>query len=226
MSFTSLSVLKRHLDIESNDLTQDARLEQMRQQSEQAVLTYLNRNSLERVTYTEYYDGNGLTKLVLRNIPVVSITSIYEDRNGGYYGDAVSAFPTSSLLTAGVDYVLQRDGKSPEVGKSGMVIRIGSVWPALSERIYGLLAGDSVNGIGNVKITYIAGYASVPSDISLAVYQFIGELLGTAKTGGALQRERLDYYSYDRGTIDMSTFGMSGAAKLLAPYRDVVIGIA
>lgn len=222
MSLTTVSAIKAHLGIASNDLSQDERLERFRLGVEAVILNKLGRDDLATTTYTEYYAGNGLLQLVLRNRPVQSITSIYEDE-AALYGYASGAFPSTTLLVAGTDYVLQRDGGPLDIGRSGIVIRIGTTWPAASVEIESLLTRGVTEAVGNLKVVYVAGYATIPADIALTVHQLVAELLNSARSGGAMQSETLDYYTYIKANATQLMASLVSVKSLLAPYVEVVI---
>ena len=80
--------------------------------------------------------------LVLDNLPVRSITSIYEDSNA-FFGQVSGSFAESSLLVSGDDYFLitERAGFS----QSGQVVRRSGSWS---------------KSPGSIKVTYSAGYTS------------------------------------------------------------------
>src|SRR5690606_6904105 len=78
--------------------------------------------------------------LQLPELPVRSITSIYEDA-AAEFGQGPGDFNASTLLTSGVDYALELDQTG--ICRTGHVRRVGSVWPAKA---------------GTVKVTYVAGY--------------------------------------------------------------------
>ncbi len=222
MALTTLAALKTHLGIASSNTSQDAQLTQFLAGAEAGVLNYLNRRSLNQATYTDYYCGNGLSKLILRNRPVQSITSVHEDAVG-YFGYGTDPFNASTLLVAGTDYVLLIDGDSPEIGKSGILIRLDCPWQPATQQLQGLLTRGITDGIGNIKIVYVAGYTTIPSDVALAVHMLVAEIRLIANSGGILESEKLDYYEYTRGRTDMTLFGMASARKLLAPYVEVTI---
>ena len=147
-------------------------------------------------SFTEFYCGDGTPKLVLSQKPVLSITSIYSD-SAGYYGEPAGAFGTEKLLVAGTDYALVRDNNAaPEKSLSGIVARITGVWPNASEKIRGLLSLGVTKGIGNLKVTYVAGYVNIPNDLQTACCNAVGILRRLAPNGASMQSESLDYYSY------------------------------
>jgi len=89
---------------------------------------------LNALDYTEYYNGDGSQFLLLKKFPVNSIASIYDDID--------RTFATESLIDS-QDYFLDAN--------TGMVT------------LFQEAAAFSV-GFGNIKITYNAGYTSIPYD--------------------------------------------------------------
>lgn len=145
--------------------------------------------TVEDVTYT-HYTGAGLTvveegaALMLSVYPVQSVTSVAEDSLWSYETAKDSA-----------DYVLD-----------GVIGRIdltpGGSW------------GTASTGRRNVKVVYVAGYASVPSPIVQAGYMLVSRVFSLRRTqdknsiseGGVSIGLVLDAISPD-------------VAKMLDPYR-------
>lgn len=148
-------------------------------------------------TMTEYYSGGGRSTLVLRSRPVTSISSLYYD-DTGYFG-AATGFGASSLLTSGVDYVLELS--QPGLSMSGIVHRIGGIWGKSRVRVGSDLVGYMEPGLGNIKITYTAGYDGVnfqiPSNIKLLNNLLARQIIRVAPTAGSpISSESFEYYSY------------------------------
>lgn len=175
------------------------------------------------VTRTEYYAGRGTPFLALNQTPVQSVASIYED-SGAYYGEASGAFGASTLLTAGTDYCLSRDNaSSAAVSTSGIILRIGASWPAASQKLSGLLSKAAMPGLGNIKVTYTAGLEFMEPDLELAVMQVAASLRQSASSGGALQSESLDYYSYSRASGSEQSRMLGSAVSLLKRFKRVAV---
>jgi hypothetical protein len=154
------------------------------------VSAYLGRELVQK-TYTEYYNGNGTPSLILRNYPVVSITSIHEDSLRMWQSDA-------AVDVAGDVQVNLSTG-------------ILTNW---NNRY----AWD--RGRGNIKVVYVAGYTigvTMPHVIRMATKRladlhyregYTHRKLDTASEaiGGATT-------SYVRDAIPKDV------AAMLAPYR-------
>ena len=174
MSLTTKPTIKTLLGV--SDTSLDAVIDVLIPQADAIIKGYLGRE-IEQATYTEYYSGSGDQVIVLNQTPVQSITSVNEDRDG-FYGDGTDAFPASSLLVQGADYVLRKDdATNTEVSKSGILYRINKVWPRPHSGIRGQLASAPGLGLGNIKVVYVAGWATVPADITFAANKLITSML-------------------------------------------------
>lgn len=233
MALSSTTRLKLLLGISASDTSQDSRLAQILTGVEAGVKAYLKRD-VESATYTEFYDGSGKPKLVLRQYPVTSVTTVHLDARG-YYGTPSDAFASTTLLTAGTDYVLPKEDSGGS--RPGFLLRIGgptvsgevgwwppSAWNAGYPSGH-LLTGRGPTawprGRGNLKVVYVAGYTSVPADIALAVDQTAAWVSRNGPQGGfGLTGESLEDYSYNLASAAIGALPELGSARqLLAPYR-------
>lgn len=97
----------------------------------------------EQATYSESYDGNGNARLLLRNTPVVSVASVM----------------VGSLV---IPQAVPANGSV--VGQPG--------WRATDRAV--LLSGYCFErGQDNVSVTYTAGYATIPADLTLACAELV-----------------------------------------------------
>lgn len=177
----------------------------------------------------EYYTTTGTRQIILKRTPVHSIASLYQDMYG-YFNSSGSAFDSSSLLVAGQDYALQIDSPNNDgLSYSGIVVRINSVWP-MREQVHqvGLLVNEVVPSYGNLKITYTAGYQTIPNDLISACCQ-IATLTGLLiKNVAPLESEGLGvaYHKYNwdiiapKSTEALQLLG--GVRFILSKYREVV----
>lgn len=213
--------LRGHLKLAAGAETPS--LEQYLEGAEAAVESYCHRKFAE-AEYTEFYSGNGLPDLCLRQYPVSAIAEVRLDA-AGYFGDGPGAFNSSTLLTAGQDYVLLRDDGS--LSQSGLLRRLGmsDAWLYGSSPRAGLAVPIRSAvwpvGSGNVKARYTAGYDvpdDVPDDLKLAVMTLAAEIRNGATRGGMLvQSERLGEYAVSFLRAEESA---SSVRQLLAPYVD------
>ena len=123
------------------DTSQDARLELLINGVSAQVSDYCQRN-FQKTTYTnETYSCPNRQLLLLRNMPIVSVTSVTFDGN---------------LFTAGTDYVV-----TPEYQSWGALYREPGWIGYPINREY--LTTDPVSGKRVIVVTYIAGYL-LPAD--------------------------------------------------------------
>lgn len=93
IDLTTLSRVKSFLTItDSND---DEALQSILSSVSQYVATYCNRKFILD-TYTEYLNGDGQDTIVLSNIPVVSVASLYDDTGRTYSPDTL--IPASEFV--------------------------------------------------------------------------------------------------------------------------------
>lgn len=156
-----------------------------------ALIKKRTRRNLESATFTQIYSGNGSIHLFLKETPVTGVSSIY--LNNSAYWD-LSAFTSSHLLVAGTDYAVQWNESGLCV--SGIVRRLNGVWPgAVLDSPQRLVHGPEIQQ-GNIKVTYTAGYATIPSDLKWAASLIVKQAVNSLSGGGPMQSESHEYYSY------------------------------
>lgn len=244
MALISLSDAKTTLGISGT--AEDSKLTIMIAAASAAVQRYCGRD-FESQTYgtgattayssggdSGYYNGDNSRFLILRQRPVTSITSIYSDPTG-YFGDNPDgAYAASTLLVAGTDYALRWDGQLPGASTRcsycGIVERLNSVWTGTWRHRGGEINPTLGNNSGNIKIVYVAGFTTVPSDISYAVTLVVAQMRRTAVFGGeGLSGESWENYSYNLGgsrgggAAASAAIHLSGAADILSHWREVFI---
>jgi hypothetical protein len=118
--------------------------------------------------------------------PVRSITSIYYNPNA--HG-VVANFTSDHLLTNtnGADYQLVVDDQVNNLSTRGLVRRVGrTVWGwrhySPPQKLATRLQGEE----GALKVTYLAGPASVPKAIEVAAFMAVQLMIGRRTTGGAV----------------------------------------
>jgi hypothetical protein len=118
----------------------------------QAALSFLRRASLASASYTEKYDGTGTPTLALLNYPITAVSSLTINNM------TIQASP-DGVVTGYVfdDYTLK-------------LIGLGGAWD-LAPAFYGT-PENFIKGFQNVAVSYTAGYASVPADISQALVEW------------------------------------------------------
>lgn len=139
----------------------------------------------------EYYDGNGYPNLPLNHWPIVSVTSVYLDLNGGY-GQVSGSFSSTTQLTAGLGFVVQATQGFLQRWSNQGAWPIGGIGPAVSPWGYPGLArrGTAMSGWpkvpGCVKVTYSGGYAEIPADVKVAVCAMADYALLATDNGGLM----------------------------------------
>jgi len=220
MALTTKETIKSLLGI--SDTSLDVVIDLMIPQADAIIKGFLQRK-IEQATYTEYYSGSGAKVLLLKQIPVQSITSVHLDSDG-YYGDGTDAFPASSELVEGTDFVLRKDdATATEVSTSGILYHTGKGWPRPSTRLQGQLTSAPGLGMGNIKVVYVAGWATVPADIQFAANKLVTSMIQSMDSGGRLESENIEDYSYSlAGAEDEGKF-LDSVKGSLARYKRVVI---
>lgn len=235
---TTLASVKTAIGIPTSDTTQDALLTQLIGQCDAAMKTWLGR-PIEQATYTEWYSGKGTAQLRLYQYPALSITSLYLDP-GGYFGKAPGAFAAGTLLTEGIDFVLRYDEGGTQSG-CGMVIRIGGYgnyssavafargddedWMGGGNRRGSLSRRRSSawpSGKGNIQVTYVAGYATVPLDLQLACNELCAWYRQGRKQGAAVTSASYDGFSQSVQATESGKWPNT-VMNVLNRYRKIVI---
>ena len=161
------------------------------------------RRSFASATATEDYRGTGHPLLNLDRYPVASVASVYVSSAG--------TFDSTTLLTAGTDYVLEWGGRPRSAGGGGQLrlLQARLSWaggwygygggyggygggPFNAVGYAGLvgagLVGWPVNpgGVHPIRVTYTAGYTAntVPEDLKMAIASVAAFQLKTAGAGG------------------------------------------
>lgn len=228
------ATLKQFLRLGSNDTSQDNLLDLLLVIADRAVKLWTKRD-LETSVYTEYKNGTGTQRLVLKHRPVRSyrltgtlssgsttvsglssttnlsvgmpaiatgipagttVASIPSSTSvalsqaatasgsasilfgiacwldaAGYYGDGTGAFASTTQLTLGSDYGLERDDNG--LSQSGILVRLsGGPSGAVVDWPWGWRKGTLTarmppawtEGMGNIKVVYAAGLGAGASE--------------------------------------------------------------
>jgi hypothetical protein len=137
------------------DSSQDDVIDRLILQCQDRIETWCGRR-FDVADHTEILEGNGDRMLPVRQRPINSIASVYVDQSAAW-GDAPDAFAAATLLESGVDYTFVKDGQN-STGKSGLLVRINGSWPRPIEFNAGRIMPRPAT-MGNVKVTYNAGYS-------------------------------------------------------------------
>lgn len=103
---TTLAAVKDWLDITTD--ASDAQLVRIIDAASQFVLGWLNRDSFQVQSYTQNFRGNGKTSMLLRNWPILSITSV------GIGGTAIPASSSPVNGLPGSGYLVSDPRNSPQ----------------------------------------------------------------------------------------------------------------
>ena len=152
-ALTTLAATKIFLNVgqDAANTSRDSQISALISAVSGEISTFCGRKFAQATYTNEIYNGNGSEFLWLRNWPT-TVTSIYEDSGG--------AFGSGTLLTA-------RSGGSGDywamAGEEshGRVVKVNGVWGA---------------GHGNIQVTYVGGYATIPTPISELAHEWIGIL--------------------------------------------------
>lgn len=169
MAIITLEDFKSYVGIDEADTSEDVKLTMIIDAVNVGVNRYVGRN-LESTEYEDLIlDGTGTEALCLPNFPVTEITSI----------------------TAGGLMVVQADPPNWETDEG---TEYGYYYPALPED--GILFHSLCwpGGRGKIKVTYAAGYETIPADIKLGTLEMANFYRNiTPKTG--IAAEHLGDYS-------------------------------
>lgn len=145
MALCNIDDVKILAGIPDTDTSQDARLELLINVVSSQIETYCGR-TFALTTYTETYSPSNRQMLILRNFPVVSVSSLTND---------------GATFVQGTDYIF-----SPEYANNGMLYREQGWTGTAVSREY--LTSDPVSMKRIINIVYAAGYAVIPQDLQYA----------------------------------------------------------
>ena len=145
-TLVQLADVKKHLNIDTNDDDVELRafIDAATEKVQEITGPVLTR------TVTEYRDG-GTVSLLLRERPVQSITSVTELWANSSYTLTQTEFGAGASQ---FDFTF-------DVSQSEITRRINNLPEVFPD------------GVGNVKVVYVAGYATIPSRIRLATLALI-----------------------------------------------------
>lgn len=221
MSLTSVREVKNQAGINPGDLSKDAQIGMFINGIGDLVTQYLGRD-IALTNYTEYYSGDGRPFLLLRQYPVVSVTLVCEDQTGYAGQNPSDPFDPSLNLVQGVDYMVMPGNNG--IGSSGMLRRIGNRgwWSQPSKKAWHLSTEPPIPR-GNIKVEYIAGFATIPPAIQMAVNDLVIQKVRSAAAGRMTSSESYQEASaswFGPGEMD-KVFG--SVKQVLGRYRSIPI---
>lgn len=213
---TNLEAVKLRLDLAEEE-EQDDILSAIIDEVDEVIANELPRgrvpgwHPITSVEGTEYYDGSGRERQLLRRRPVTAIARVAVDQNG-YYGRPAAAFPASTDWVEGTDFVSVSLDESEE--NPGVLL-------SLRSRVWAYEGGAWPEGRGNILVQYTAGYTTIPNDLRLLANLLVEATWNTHGTGlgGPLASMRLGDASY-RLLMEDEGPSMVRARRILAKYRE------
>ncbi len=178
---------------------------------------------LELKSRSEYYNGTGTQKILLRARPVFQspLPRVFVDQ-GGNYGATSGAFTQQdSELTYGSTFGIVWDREDGTQSKSGILYRINAYWPKPNVRQWGLLSPFIGDSFGNVKVIYTGGYTvdTLPAVIREAANFIVAQLDYLWPLGVQLASE-----SYEERSISLVNFRkeriLAQARSILSSFRN------
>lgn len=142
-ALTTVGACKEHLNIKDTDTSQDNIITRMINSASEMIEIFLDRKVKQR-SFTEYFDGRGNDRILLRQWPVVKPTEVWDDP-GGLFTTPSNKLPTDQ-------YDIEGD---PGIGIQ-------------------LLNGRQFSkGSRNIKVIYQGGYSTIPYVIHEAAILFV-----------------------------------------------------
>ncbi len=226
-TYAILADVKTTLGIPSSVTNEDQLLSLVIQWCSDAITEWTGRNFASQ-SYTEVYCGNGTPYLPLNQRPVTAVASVYLDELA-YFGQASGAFAASTELVQGQDYAIyvdQPDGSS----RAGLLFNINGWWPIPINYTPGLITPVIGPPVGNIQVTYTAGYAAIPSQIEMACVMLVARVRKMRFYGQMLDSESYEEYSYKLTAphpgMTAITAGLMSPeiSSILARFREVAVG--
>ena len=207
MALSTVADYKAYAGITAS--TWDTQLGVILTAAQKTMERYCNCDSLEAAAYTEYHDGQVSELVVVRNVPINSVTSVILVSVDGSETTVDSDDYTYNSLTGVISF------KRPS---RGLVSYDDWGYPE------GYGDGVSPNfgyGFRNVKVTYNGGHSSVPADLKFALYRLMDYMFATAGKDQTLSTETLGSYSYSRAFTGEAYGKMLD--QICGPWKRVVV---
>ena len=221
MLLSDIRELKAQLEIDSGDTSEDKKLNFFVEIASSWIEELLNRPGLSYKSRTEFYNGTGTQRLLLRSRPVYTTPTIQVSVDeSGYFGQPSGSFDTNTALTYGDDFYLQTD-QEDGTSRCGILIRNGTYWPKPRVRQAGLLAPFLGIGFGVVKVVYSAGYFvdNLPPAIRFACNLLVAKMRHLMPLGLELTSE-----SYEERSMswvgERKDYLLALVKPMIHPYRN------
>lgn len=227
---TDLAEAKAILEVNSCDTSEDRKITFLIEWCSSLIEEILNRD-LGKKTRTEFYNGTGTQKLLLKHRPVYNPSEIQVWlQEGANFGSSPNTFDSGTLLTYGTDYCLWVDDSDGTLtsgvqinntSRSGILFRLNNIWPKPFIRQGGYLSPYVSTDTGSVKVTYLAGYTvdNLPPVFRMAMNLLLARLKYLLPLGVLLTSE-----SYEERAIsvlhDRRWWLMSEVAPMILSYKN------
>lgn len=194
-ALTSVADVKESLGITGT--SQDNLITRKINQATDMIEAYCGKNNSQHfisTTYTnEEYDGTGTNQLILKNRPVISVSS-FEQRS----------------TTENINNWDSIDSQDYFVDTTAGVVDCN----------FGVLANWNL-----YRLTYVAGFATIPSDLAEACVMLSCALVESASTGASVKRKTqgpksIEYYDSVQGESLITQLGID---DMLQRYTDIPI---
>lgn len=192
-SLVTVAEVKDHLNFPDSDVTHDDELQGFIDGCQPVIENITG--PINQVTYTEDYDG-GQTSILLRHRPIVSVTSVHEFRGTIDYTLTQVASPS---LGTPWSYTYESSGRIVRRGVGGVEIAFPS-------------------GLGKVRVVYVAGQASTPSNVRLAMLELVRHNWQLTQQGGRPSFPA-SYGAEDSPYVPSGFAVPTRVLELLAPHR-------
>lgn len=190
---TNTDPLLNKLDYSNLSAGDQAEIDALITVSSELVEKYCNR-TFSSTAYSEVIDGDNDDFLLLRNIPIVSLTSVV------FRSDIDGTSETVDDAEFQYDATLGRLEWAPDSDS-------GSQYTGCFPR-----------GFQNITVNYTAGYATVPAPIKYAVAQLVLVMYDPSFSVTAIEKEKLGEYFYQRNAEQIGKI-LCNENKILSLYR-------
>lgn len=198
---TDIRELKSVLSIDPDNTAEDKLLNFLIEQASSWIEEWLNRPGLSYRARTEYYNGTGTQKLLLRSRPVFASPTIeVYVQEGGYYGSTSGSFGSTTQLTYGNDFCLKIDQSDGLSSRCGILVRTHNYWPKPTVRQTGYLSPFIGEDFGSIKVIYYGGYTvdSMPAVFRFAMNTLVARMRnilpqGMELSGDGYEERNLSY---------------------------------
>lgn len=198
-ALVGVSDVKETLGVASSVTTYDNLIIRKINQATEMIEGYCNRRFKEQTGLVEYYDGNGELNLILRNRPITSTTTMILQARN-------TTLNTDDFTTVPTDqYFIDNN--------AGTIDGISSFW----------------GGFDQWKVTYSAGYATIPSDVAEACASIAAYLVNNdpSQVAGISNKEegtrKLQYSNNKNGYDSDNIIDQLGLKITLDRYAEPVI---